>query len=337
MNINDRLGWYNLRRTELQEKLDAAGGIARHDFWRLEYYRDPYLVLISDAELKQRFFDVFQNMEEFDERGRLGIDRRLIENRDETLLSAYTHLMEEDQSRFGGFRQELLEEAQKRMQRWRQDGEMLGVTMFRGKPIKLRGSIIKFTKKRFAQEMMENGTMQLSRATYYAERSLLKSMRDKETTREFRIPALQAAFSGHRFASVEGNVVPIEGGAANWQHTIQDYYLYSTCLELDRRMPSDFEADAAVVINDRRRFVHSLKKAFKKHFGQSDVVSGEVVYYDPFRPPEIKNLEFMKHFAFAYQREFRVVARPVSGICEPKQVILKLGSMQEYCELITAD
>ena len=153
----------------------------------------------------------------------------------------------------------------------------------------------------------------------------------------FRIPAIAAALSGQRFGNVEGNILAIEGGAATWTHAVPDYYLYSTCLELDRRMPSDFEADAAVIITDRRRFVHALKKAFKKHFGQSNVESGEVLYCDPFRPPEINNLEFMKHFAYAYQREFRVVARPISGMGEPERVMLKLGSMREYSELIAAE
>lgn len=335
MNTHERLSWYKIRLAELQAKIDVAGGLARHEFWRLEYYRDPYLLLISNAELKQRFFDVNQNMEEYDEDGRLGPDRRLLENRDYTLMSAFTHLMEEYQARFGGLRQELFEEAIERMQRYRRNGEMPGVTMFRGKPIKLRGSIVKFTKRQFAKKMMQNGEILLSPASFYADGSLLKSIKDLETTREFRIPAIEAALLGHSFGSVEGNAVPIEGGAATWKHNITDYYLYSTCLELDRRMPSDFEADAAVIINDRRRFVHAFKKAFKKHFGQSNVVSGGVVYYDPFRPPEVKNLEFMKHFAYAYQREFRVVARPSSGIDKPERVILKLGSMQEYCELIT--
>jgi hypothetical protein len=337
MNVRERLNWYKLRYAELQEQLDKAGGIVRHEFWRLEYFRDPYLLFVSDAELKQRFFDVNQNMEEYNEEGLLSFDRRLLEKRDETLISAFAHMIEEIQARFGGLPQDFFEEGRERTERYRRDGEMLGVTMFRGKPIKHRGSIVKFTKKQFAEEMMNDGKILLSPASFYADGSLLKSMKDLETSRVFRIPAIAATLSGHRFCSVEDNILTIEGGAATWTHAVPDYYLYSTCLELDRRMPSDFEADAAVVITDRRRFVHALKKAFKKHFGQSNVDSGEVVYYDPFRPPEIKRLEFMKHFAYAYQREFRVVARPISGMGEPERVKLKLGSMKEYSELISAE
>ena len=176
MNVRERINWYRLRCAELQEQLDKAGGIARHEYWRLEYFRDPYLLLVSDAELKQRFFDVYQNMEEYNEEGLLGPDRRLLENQDETLFSAFAHLMEEIQARFGGLSQEYFEEGRERTERYRRDGEMLGVAMFRGKPIKQRGSIVKFTKKQFAEEMINDGKILLSPASFYADGSLLKSM-----------------------------------------------------------------------------------------------------------------------------------------------------------------
>ena len=315
--------------------LTEKGGIPWHDFWRLEYFRNPYLLLVAEPELRQRFFDVNANMEEFDEEGRIGPDRRLIEKRDGTLFCAFTQFIEEYQARHGGMTSDLSVEGRARMERYFGSGEMRGVSMFRGRPLQIRGSIVKFTKQQFAADMLKHGAILLSPASYYSSGGLLKSMRDFETIREFRIPAIDLALKGKKFASHNGETLMIEGGAANWKRTTSDYYLYSTCLELDRRMPSDFDADAAVIIKDKRRFVHAFRKAFKKHFGQSDVFANSISYYDPFQPSPKVPLEFMKHFAYAYQREHRVVARPFNGVSGDERVILKLGAMDDYTELIT--
>ena len=163
-------------------------------------------------------------------------------------------------------------------------------------------------------------------------------MKDLELERQFRIPAFKEALSGQTHLDFHGANLPIQGGAISVVIKGQDYFLLSTYLEFDRRMPTDFGADAALIVRDERRFVAQFKKSFKAVFGQSYVEASRVHYYDPFRLPTqrfLKRREFLKHFAYAYQKEHRIVARPITGAIPKEPLFLEIGSLEDYCEIVS--
>lgn len=104
----------------------------------------------------------------------------------------------------------------------------------------------------------------------------------------------------------------IQNGFIPLEFVIDDYYLFSTCKEIDRRMPTDFEADAALIVKSRAELMNRLKKAMLKQFPTWQFLEGEVYDYDPYNDiPRSKNQEFWKHFSYSYQKEHRCVLRPM--------------------------
>jgi hypothetical protein len=188
--------------------------------------------------------------------------------------------------------------------------------------------------------MMRLGQIRISPASFYERGSLLKSMKsmkDLELERVFRIPAYKEALSGRTEVDYRGKSLPIENGALSLSVVGNDYYLFSTCLEVDRRMPTDFEATGALVIKDKGRFVEQFRRAFERQFGECFLRAGQVYYYDPYRlPPKhfLHTPEFLKHFGYSYQKEHRIVVRPKERSIGPEPIFFEIGALSDFCELV---
>lgn len=333
MHIPDILNWYGIRAAELGKEMREKGGIERHQSWRLEYYENPYLLLVSDEELQQRFIDLHANVVELNEDGKI-VPHPMISHLDDLIWRNWTQAVEAFNSR-GGLQGDLIGKANTEIGKYFRDGEPPGVAMFKGMPRVLKDHIVKFSERKHLEPMLRFGRIRLLPASGYRNGNLLKSMVDLELERLLRVPAIRAALSGQNTVSIRGKMLPIEGGAVSLRIMATDYHLFSTCREMDRRMPTDFRADGALVIKDAKRFTDQFRNAYKKTFGQSDVLGGEVNYFDPFRPPKnMRQPEFFKHFAFSYQKEHRIVARPFLASISPEPIFLEIGSLEEYCEIV---
>jgi hypothetical protein len=101
-------------------------------------------------------------------------------------------------------------------------------------------------------------------------------------------------------------------------------------------MPTDFEADAAIVIRDPERFNQRLISAFLARFPGWEPLAGKVIYYDPYRDySKFKVPEMAKHFGFAYQKEVRVAFRSRRKLSTPLEpVYLSIGPMAEYADFL---
>lgn len=64
--------------------------------------------------------------------------------------------------------------------------------------------------------------------------------------------------------------------------------------------------------------------------------SGKVRYIDPYFALDNPDVPFCKHYKFAYQREFRFVARGINklGFAERK---IEIGSIKDVADLIEFD
>lgn len=115
-----------------------------------------------------------------------------------------------------------------------------------------------------------------------------------------------------------------------------DYFLFSLCDQIYYRLPTDFNADAALIIRDPALFTQRFISHFLARQPNWVPLHGPVTYYDPYRDhAKIKVAEMSKHFGYAYQREVRIAFRSkqaVSAGLQPE--FLKIGSMTDYAELI---
>jgi len=103
-------------------------------------------------------------------------------------------------------------------------------------------------------------------------------------------------------------------------------------------MPTDFDADAAIVIRDPKLFLKRLTNSFLAQRTGWLRAMGTVTYYDPYRDySKFRIPEMAKHFGYAYQKEFRIAFRSpekVAASLEP--LFLSIGPMSDYADLICA-
>ena len=118
-----------------------------------------------------------------------------------------------------------------------------------------------------------------------------------------------------------------------------DYFLLSLCDHIYYRMPTDFDADAALVIRDPAQFTQRVISGFLAAWPDWEPLHGPVTYYDPYLDyTKVTTPELSKHFGYSYQREVRIAMRakrrPRSDL-QPE--FLTIGPMTDYAELLTVE
>lgn len=117
-----------------------------------------------------------------------------------------------------------------------------------------------------------------------------------------------------------------------------DYFFLSFCSDIYYRMPTDFEADAALVIRDPIRFSQRVISTFLAKNPDWEPHVGPVTYYDPYRDyGKVTVPQMSKHFGYSYQREVRIAfiaTRRLTMTLQPQ--FINIGSMSEYAELVSA-
>lgn len=103
-------------------------------------------------------------------------------------------------------------------------------------------------------------------------------------------------------------------------------------------MPTDFEADSAIIIRDPALFKQRLISAFLARFPGWSPMEGSVTYYDPYRDyRKFRVPEMAKHFGYAYQKEARIVFRSPRKVSLPLEPVnLTIGAMTDYADLVSA-
>lgn len=164
MDTSQTLDWYGKHASELETKIKSKGGIAKHEMWRLEYYRSPYLLLVGEEELRQRFIDLHSNVLGLNEAGQLIPDQNLIKG-DDRLFQNWTQAVEAWKSR-GGLQGDLVNEANGELSKYFEKGEPIGVGLFNGLPLRQPNTIVKFSRKEFLEPMLTKGLIRLAPASF---------------------------------------------------------------------------------------------------------------------------------------------------------------------------
>lgn len=339
MHLNDRqkgtFDWWQQRVIELESKRSQnQGSLARHDWWRLAYYKQPYLLLEDDKDILERFSDLFTNSLDINHEGKIGISPMMED--DARFARLFTEIIEETNTR-GILHRDSLGEGREQIQAYFKNGTPLGVEMFKGIEKTEDSWLLKFSQKEFINDMYKYGRFRISPASYYAKGSHIRAVKDLETARNYRLKAINDILKGNSSFEFQGQKIEIKNGVVPIEFSMNDYYLFCTCKEISRRMPTDFEADSVLIIKNKKEFIDRLKNEMLISYPDWEFLERDVYYYDPYNDlPTDPNQEFYKHLAYAYQKEHRCILRPKRPTSETlKTFFVEIGSLEDIAEVVT--
>jgi hypothetical protein len=175
---------------------------------------------------------------------------------------------------------------------------------------------------------------------------LAKAARNEEFLREGRVRFSPA--SGYKDTTAPAAVGDDELEMAWYDEKliahVDDYYCLCLSSEYDYRLFTDFHADSCVAIRHPDEFIQRLGKAVEEYNKRGPdnpiaVLRGAPIFYiDPFNvaaPTTAMEVQFTKHFRFAYQTEYRYVLSPSKNIpLEP--IFLTLGPIADIADIVKA-
>lgn len=313
---------------------NTAGRLKRHEVWRHEYLRDPYLLGTTDERLAARFRDIFVNQTELGDNALIGV----LSPDTSDFTRKFTHLLEEYAARGGEPPAAVIAAARAPLLRYFENGPPIAVKIFDGYQTPPRPFVVKYGRREFLEPMLHQGRIRICPASYYNDDAHNAAVRDDEISRVFCFPTYEERLKGMEHVPIQSHRIPIEDDDIVLPVMMKDYFLLSLCDDIYYRMPTDFDADAALIIRDPDRFVQRVISAFLLHRPRWEPVFGPVTYYDPYRDYfAFRTPEMAKPFGYAYQREYRIAFRSrqlITTTLEPE--FLEIGSMTDFAELRAA-
>lgn len=331
--LRKRFASVDARRRHYEWKSEQPGRLSRHETWRHAYLAHPYLLGASEERIAERFRNIFMNVMELSPQGQL---TPVPFSETDEYIQVFTHMLEEYGARGGQPPNDVIEAARIPLLKYFERGTPVGVRLFEGYTAPTTPVIVKYGKRQFLEPMFKSGELRLANARLYNDSQFLNAVRDDETSRTFFIPTYKERIAGETHCMLEGHRVEYRDDDLMIPLVFEDYYLFSLCEKIHCRMPTDFEADAAIVIRDPIRFKQRLISTFLAQFPNWEPLEGRVTYYDPYRDySKFKIPEMAKHFGYAYQKEVRVVFRPRQQPKVPLEPLyLTIGSMADYADFL---
>jgi hypothetical protein len=325
--INERKAYYERKSNTAPERL------VRHEVWRHDYLSFPYLIGAPDERVTKRFCDVFMNTSELGPNGKLGVHDF---KRDDTWSQKFTHMLEEYASR-GGTPNNVIADARAPLVRYFENGDPIAMKMFDGYAVPQPPFLVKYGRRQFLEPLLHEGRIRVCPASFYNESSLIASIQDDEIRRTFFIPTFRERLAGQGFIDFQGHRIVFGDDDIVMPVICPDYFLFSLCDQIYYRLPTDFYADAALIIRNPLQFAQQIISHFLAKWPDWEPLQGPVTYYDPYRDyAKVSVPEMSKHFCYAYQREVRIGFRAQqarTGALQPE--FLKIGSMTGYADLVS--
>lgn len=333
--IRQRLAYYEARRKQLEWKSEnTVGRLRRYEVWEHHYFSDPYLTGAPDERLWERFRDIFVNVTELNSNGKIS---PLPIEQDSSFIQKFTHIQQEFGGR-GGVPVDVIENARKPILRYFENGDPIALRMFDGYAAPQSPFVVKYGKLEFLEEMLKYGRMRISPASFYNQDSFSDAVKDDEVTRNFFIPTYRDRLKGEFHFDFEGHRMEYGDDDIVMPMVMPDYFLISLCDHIYYRMPTDFDANAALIIKNPELFGRHVMSQFLARWPGWLPMFRPVTYYDPYRDyGKVRVPELSKHFGYSYQREVRLAftARDYNQPqLEPE--FLTIGPMTEYAELVAA-
>ena len=320
-------GWYQQQAEKLTGKAEEGDGkLSEKDYWMHRYFSYPYFLLETDEVVSQSFVDILNNVIEIEENGKIGVAPI---DRHKSLVGIYWGLQMEMNMRQTW---PAVNQFTDKVKEYYRTGFPVGKRLFDNAGKIGDNVLVKFSKEKFVKSMYEKGEIRIASASYYENDAPESAMRDRETVRLYKVKALNEVLDGQSEIEIFNNTVPIKNGFIEVVTPVDDYYMFCTSTYFSRRMPTDFKADAALVITDKNQFIERVKVAVAKQLPDFEFQEGNVTYYDPCNEGfGDKVPEFMKHYSYTYQQEHRCIFRSKrsEGQTELEDVFLQLGSISD--------
>jgi len=327
--------WFKQRIHEYDtESAENEGKLAMHDCWRYAYYKSPYLILETDEAIIERFTDIFTNSLDISSDGK--ITPAPMKENNNRLARLFTEIIEETNWR-GALHKDSMSDAKRQLGAYFENGTPIGVKLLDGISENCGNTLLKFSELQYVQDMYNHGRFRISPASYYSKGSHLRAVRDLETIRGYKLKAVNEAIHGAGTFNFEGEEIEIKNGVVPIQFEIGNYFLFSTCQRVSRRMPTDFNSDAVLIIHDKEEFLERMRSELEISWPDWEFLERDVYYYDPYNDlPTDRDQEFYKHLSYAYQREHRCIVRPRSyadAATDLEPFFVELGPLSDIAEM----
>jgi hypothetical protein len=317
--------------------------MSREEHWRFQYKFRRYLEHLTEEELAQRAKDILHNMTLLTDELQIGFHP--VGEEGIYWWQRFTHLLEECNLRglplddiapkdekdnpFPNYELQGLENSVK---------ELLRLDLQAG------NYLVKYGKYKFLEPMLKNGSIRIMPASSYFDPSLNTAIRDNELKTSVLIPPNEVKFQDFyknikvSVGDKEGNLEDFAEIVGNWKYTRvsnTDFYVYCLAYEYSHRMFGDFEADCCLVITNPSEFLKRILEKFNEVMPNYSASHYSVRYYDPLNVGKNElPFYFSKDFGYSYQKEYRIVWLPPEKTMELEPVFLKLGNLEDCCELI---
>jgi hypothetical protein len=114
-----------------------------------------------------------------------------------------------------------------------------------------------------------------------------------------------------------------------------DFWLYCVTTSVEPRLFVDLQADACVIIRDKKKFGELLRGAARASLPPASAHDGPAIYVDPLLPKtSMVFVPFAKHFGYSYQDEHRFCWLPTQPAKELSPVDVSLGSLNDIADLL---
>ncbi|MGY3022986.1 hypothetical protein ACVWXR_000821 [Pseudomonas lurida] len=302
--------------------------IARSQKWHNDYLLNPYLSHLYSAELEERAKDVMTLISVLDSAGRLSVLTGKDMNVE--MWVKWTHILAEMEKRYGpypnGFTNGFVKGANI------VSPTFPSVPLGRDAIAKVGmqpGWLYKFSKKKYVQDMYNSGVFRVAPASFYNDPSLNVAVRDDELV--FK----GAAFTKLKPVIKTGKVTADYGRVEYSVSARTNYYVCCFASNFTNREFVDFEADACLVIKEPRLFTDRLIKAGCNALPGFEGFARAVKYLDPVLcDPSKIDVNFAKHFKYAYQNEYRAVWAPRESISDLSVEFLTIGPLNDIAEVV---
>lgn len=304
--------------------------IPRHQLWRQKYAANPYMRHLSSSELEQRIIDISNLLLILAPDGKISVGTGKDFNED--MWVKYTHALAEMESRYGPFpngftngffkNAELVNPTHPTPPRSKSAIDSLGGVK--------SGRLYKFAKKRYIDDMFNKGLFRVAPASYYNDPSLNSAIRDDELVFNGAIAV------GLKSLIKSGDRIDSFGRLEYSVNARTNYYVSCFASNYTYREFDDFGADACLVIKEPRAFLNRFIKAGEQILSGYNGFSDAIKYLDPIVCDFTKiDVNFSKHFKYAYQNEYRVIWAPKEPATHLEPVFLEIGPLSDIAEVIT--
>ncbi|AHY58964.1 hypothetical protein [Stenotrophomonas rhizophila] len=307
-----------------------------HEMWRQAYGENRFLRHLSEDELQQRVRDVVLNMITLTPQAKIGLGSPKDPEAQRFMLK-WTQVLEEMKLRYGpypnGFTNGFIREQP--LSDFVGELGRKAASVFAALDLDPRNSLVKYGKSEHMAALLSQGNARIQPASFFKASHLNGAVRDDELSLALSIVVSRADL----VALVKNpHDVPNNSGdqVLRANHTAEgDYWLYCVTQSVEPRLFCDFEAQACLIIRNKKAFAERLRQAADYQIPSSEYSCGDAMYVDPHQPETARiSVPFAKHFRYTYQREYRFAWIPRVPAQALSPVDLTMGALDDIATLV---